>query len=226
MAKELPFFKFEPSEYMFGRIQKQSYEIQGVFINICCKYWHKLGDYDLESLLLDFDKEIVEKLIRDKIITDGEDGNINIDFLDYQLNECHIVSKKNSESGKKSAQKRSTGVQRAFNDGSTEENREDKKREDKKKKELSCLDFFLQSSIEQETAIKGAKAYGIFLNSEQLKIEAEKHDAIFNLQFPNADIRKWQQYFGYYFEKMKNNSKGQQQNPSTQIYTPLQRKRR
>jgi len=43
MAKELPYFKFEPAEYIAGDIQDCSFEAQGVFINICALYWIKQG---------------------------------------------------------------------------------------------------------------------------------------------------------------------------------------
>jgi hypothetical protein len=103
MAKELPFFKFEISEWMFGRIQKQSNELQGIFINLCCKYWHKLGEYTHEDARLDFGEPNIDDLIKSKII--GSDGDyVFIKFLDRQLDECAETSKKNSIKGLKSAQ--------------------------------------------------------------------------------------------------------------------------
>ena len=41
MAKELPFFKFNVSEWLTGNISYESYEIQGVFIKVCCEYWNR-----------------------------------------------------------------------------------------------------------------------------------------------------------------------------------------
>ena len=39
MAKDLPYFKFFCSEWNDGDITLESYEAQGVFINICSYYW-------------------------------------------------------------------------------------------------------------------------------------------------------------------------------------------
>jgi hypothetical protein len=143
MAKELPFFKFEISEWMFGRIQKQPASIQGVFINLCCKYWHKLGELSFEDACLDFGADNIKLLSENKIIGNDK-GYLYIKFLDRQLDECELLSKKNSLKGLKSAEIRAarrqlqsttvepqlTGVQ----PNSTEEKRIEKRIE--KRREL------------------------------------------------------------------------------------------
>lgn len=140
MAKELPFFKFEISEWMFGRIQKQPLSVQGTFINLCCKYWHKLGELSYDDACLDFGHDNIKSLHDARIIGDDE-GYIFIKFLDRQLDECEQTSKKNSLKGLKSAQVRAarrnngstvvqpqlTGVQ----PNSTEEKRREEKREER-----------------------------------------------------------------------------------------------
>lgn len=117
MAKELPFFKFEVSEWMFGRIQKQPLEVQGTFINLCCKYWHKLGELSHDDAELDFNKDHIKSLIDCRVIA-VDDGYIVVKFLDIQLDERKEVSRISSLKGKKSAelrlnrkQLRSTAVQ-------------------------------------------------------------------------------------------------------------------
>ncbi len=110
MAKELPFFKFEISEWMFGRIQKMPLEIQGTFINLCCKYWHKLGEMSLADSCLDFDQAHIKTLMDKKIV--GQDSEyIFIKFLDIQLDECEQHSKKQRIKGLKSAEVRATRKQ-------------------------------------------------------------------------------------------------------------------
>ena len=44
MAKELPYFKFEPSEWDNGNVQMLSNSDKVLFIDICCMYWLRLGD--------------------------------------------------------------------------------------------------------------------------------------------------------------------------------------
>lgn len=138
MAKELPFFKFEVSEWAMGRIQKQPLETQGAFINLCCKYWHKLGELSWEDACLDFGDSHIEALERNKIIGRDQDF-IYIKFLDKQLDDCQDTSNKNRIAGLKSAaaraKRKSTPVERPLTSverKSTEEIRKEEKREDKK----------------------------------------------------------------------------------------------
>ena len=44
MAKELPYFKFEPSQWENGNVQMCSKEDKGLFIDLCAIYWSRLGD--------------------------------------------------------------------------------------------------------------------------------------------------------------------------------------
>jgi hypothetical protein len=122
MAKELPYFKFEPSEWMFGRIQKQPPNVVVAFINLCCKYWHELGCLELETVKLDFGEQEIELLIKHKIVMVHE-GNISIKFLDRQFDEIDQFSKNQSVKGKLSAEKRAmlkaTKGQPVLNSGST-----------------------------------------------------------------------------------------------------------
>lgn len=150
MAKELPFFKFEVSEWMFGRIQKQPLEVQGTFINLCCKYWHKLGELSHDDAELDFHKDHIKSLIDCRVIA-VDDGYIVVKFLDIQLDERKEVSRISSLKGKKSAelrfnrkQLRSTSVEPDSTDvqpTSTEEKRREEKRVENTLREAVCEIF-------------------------------------------------------------------------------------
>ena len=48
MAKELPYFKFEPNQWENGNIQMLSREDKGLFIDLCSMYWSRLGDLPLK----------------------------------------------------------------------------------------------------------------------------------------------------------------------------------
>lgn len=144
MAKELPFFKFEISEWMFGRIQKQPESIRGMFIDLCCKYWHKLGEYLLEDAELDFGSDRIKQLM-DVHIIGQESGYLFIKFLDAQLDECAEQSKKNSIKGLKSAKIRASRRQPQLTTvepqlTTVEPNpTEEKRREEKRKENLSVV---------------------------------------------------------------------------------------
>lgn len=101
MAKELPYFKFEPAEYLTKDISFCSLSAQGLFINICSYYWQRNCKLTKEQLLrrLNHEKELNE-LISEGVV-DLIENNIYIKFLDNQLDEVENKSKTNSANGSK-----------------------------------------------------------------------------------------------------------------------------
>ena len=84
MAKELPYFKFEPNQWDSGMIQLCSLQAKGLFIEICCLYWSRVGDlpYALAlQKLCNGDSSLLQELEKNQIY-DVENENIVINFLD------------------------------------------------------------------------------------------------------------------------------------------------
>lgn len=101
MAKELPYFKFEPAEYLTKDISFCSLSAQGLFINICSYYWQRNCKLTKEQLLKRLNHETeLNELIQEGVI-DLIENNIFIKFLDNQLNEVENKSKTNSINGGK-----------------------------------------------------------------------------------------------------------------------------
>jgi hypothetical protein len=101
MAKELPYFKFEPAEYLTKDISFCSLSAQGLFINICSYYWQRNCKLTKEQLLKRLNHETeLNELISEGVI-DLIENNIFIKFLDNQLNEVEIKSKTNFINGSK-----------------------------------------------------------------------------------------------------------------------------
>ena len=102
MAKELPYYKFEPNQWENGNIQICTREDKGLFIDLCSMYWSRLGDVPL--------KLAIQKLCGgnasafDSLINEGIFEVINdmicINFLNEQLGEFDNTSKQNSKSAK------------------------------------------------------------------------------------------------------------------------------
>jgi hypothetical protein len=139
MSKEIPYFKFFTGEWANGEITLESFEAQGVFINICCLYWSKEGKLKERFLERRFPKENIKELLDCGVIKIVE-GFVKIGFLDEQLSECENIRLRNSNAGKASASKRksntrSTPVQQKTNTPSTNKKREEKRIEDKSKEE-------------------------------------------------------------------------------------------
>lgn len=208
MAKELPFFKFEPSCWAMGRIQKRSNLAQLAFINLCCMYWHKLGEVDVETAKLNFGEEEISELLKYKIVhLDG--SNLNIKFLDEQLDDVESFSKIQSIRGKISAAKRnqrSTGVEEnsttvAKNPTTVEpplqktqpirreEIREDKKRKEESKKTHKYLfeNSYTQIDNVKKVLIKKGQRH----EDKHVLQLLEEFDPTFYITFPSGDFKKY-----------------------------------
>ena len=151
MAKELPYFKFEPAEYLTGDISFCSLSAQGFFIVICSYYWQRNCELTKTQLLKRLNKvDEFNELVSENIIL-LEDETIKIKFLDEQLDEVKKTSKTNSENGKKGGRPRK--IKPEVNPQETENKptalislsetkgiREDKIREDKRREDKIRLD--------------------------------------------------------------------------------------
>ena len=85
MAKELPYFKFFPAEWLNNSITLENYNVQGVFINICALYW--FNDCSITKAMLKKRLRIeneIEILIKVGIIKEKKNEKISINFLDEQ----------------------------------------------------------------------------------------------------------------------------------------------
>ena len=103
MAKELPYFKFETSEWDNGTIQMCSRESKGLFIDLCSMYWARLGDVKSKlavQKLCNGNANALQELIEEEIIYVIED-KIIIHFLDNQLKEFNAVSDKRKKAANK-----------------------------------------------------------------------------------------------------------------------------
>lgn len=156
MAKELPYFKFEPAEYLTKDISFCSLSAQGLFINICSYYWQRGCSLNKEQLLrrLNYPKEL-DELIQEGVI-DLIENSISIKFLNIQLNDVEKVSVTNSNNGKKGgrppkinpleSENKPTALNSLKpNESETKGIREDNIREDKK---LIITTYTIEKAIE------------------------------------------------------------------------------
>lgn len=108
MAKELPFFKFEPGRWDNGHIQMCSFEEQGIFINLCSIYWQRLGDlpYALALRKVCGGNATALDSLCDRQIIKVDKAMISIDFLDEQLAEFENVRETNTKNARSRWEKR------------------------------------------------------------------------------------------------------------------------
>lgn len=101
MSKELPFFKFNATEWITGNISYESFEMQGAFISVCAEYWNRNNCLTIEEAKLRLrNSEIVDKLI-EKNYLKTKKNNLVITFLDLERKEITAKRLKLSESGRK-----------------------------------------------------------------------------------------------------------------------------
>jgi len=156
MAKELPYFKFEPNEWENGNIQILSREQKGLFIDLCSMYWSRLGIVPFRlaiQKLCDGNALALESLCNDGIIT-VENGFICIDFLNEQLLDFKNISKRNSKTAKEAWERRREGLtsmrtqsernaSASISQYESDAIREDKIREEEKREEKKREDIVL-----------------------------------------------------------------------------------
>lgn len=137
MAKELPYFKFEPNQWENGNIQFFDRELKGLFIDLCSMYWSRLGELDYALALQklcngnadDFD------LLMQRDIFLVEDEKIVIEFLDEQLDEFQKTSIVRSKAAHKRWDKSKSKAKAMQLHSKSNAIREEKRRGDKIKEE-------------------------------------------------------------------------------------------
>lgn len=152
MAKELPYFKFEPNEWENGNIQMLSREDKGLFIDLCCMYWSRLGDMPYRLAIQKVcggNANALTPLFEDDIISVDENDIIVISFLQEQLSEFSNISNQNSKNAKDGWEKRRKQKELSERNATAYDSqsesdaiREDKIREDEiKEKNNNKFDF-------------------------------------------------------------------------------------
>lgn len=152
---KLQWFKFCPTDWSMGKIQRCPETTQARFLRLVCLYWNKEGVLSIEDAEIEIDKEHLDILVAKKIIKTN--GNfILIEFLNEQLNDVYATSEKRRESVLKrwkNVKQNDTSVLQnntSVLQSDTDKSREDKSREDKDKKRV-VNKFTAPTLLEVET---------------------------------------------------------------------------
>jgi len=65
---KLQWFKFAPSDWMMGKIQRCPEVTQARFLRLSCLYWNKECNLSYEDAEIEIDQEHLDVLIKKKII--------------------------------------------------------------------------------------------------------------------------------------------------------------
>jgi len=179
--EKLTWFKFTPSDWVMGKIQRCPEVTQARFIRLCCVYWNKDCVLSYDEADIEVDKEHLDILISKKVIK-LEDGFIGIDFLNEQLLEISKTSEKrrfavNERWVKKrqndtSVLKNYTSVQK----NNTSHIQIDTDKSKSKSKEID-INILINKSLLSEIKISDDKKFLIF-RDRQIEVEKETVDYI------------------------------------------------
>ena len=138
MAKELPYFRFYVQEWQNGDISLETYELQGLFIQICGFYWLKDCSITLALLNKKFkEPELVQELIDLNIIKyEKRHDKIQIEFLNNQYDLLSEKRKRRQIAGSKGGKAKALLKQKP-----SYKDKDKDKEKDKEKDPYKLFDF-------------------------------------------------------------------------------------
>lgn len=95
---DIKWFKFNPSRWMMGKIQKCPEVTQARFMRLCSMYWVKDCEMTIEDAVIEIDQDHFDILKAKKVIT-IDTLKVYISFLDEQIFEIKEYKKDKSTSG-------------------------------------------------------------------------------------------------------------------------------
>lgn len=139
MAKEIPYFRFTVQEWQNGNISMESYELKGLFIDVCGFYWVKDCSIDIALLEKRFKdaKDLLEQLFSLDIIKVDREGNVNINFLDDQFDLLSEKRQKRQEAGRKGGLSKSSNAKAMLKQKPSYKDKDNDKYKDKDNSDLN-----------------------------------------------------------------------------------------
>jgi hypothetical protein len=150
---KLQWFKFTPTDWIMGKIQRCPEITQARFMRLICLYWNKECFLSYEDAEIEIDKEHLEILLSKKIIK-LENNFIIIDFLNEQMENISETSQKRRDAVlQRWAKVKQKDTSVLINNTSvlqkdTEKRREEKDEEKEKKKDNICLAEIIEFSFD------------------------------------------------------------------------------
>ena len=142
--KELPYFRFTVSEWLNDDISLESYELKGLFIDICCYYWFKDCTVSKSQLNKRFAnaEQLISELFSIGIIKEKHKDFIHIKFLDIQYEKAEQISSVRSKAAKSKGLKKKHLLNKSISNGQQKHIYKDK---DKEKDNNTKKHFFENS---------------------------------------------------------------------------------
>jgi hypothetical protein len=192
MSKELPFFKFNATEWITGNISYESFELQGAFISVCAEYWNRNNDLSIDEAKLRLRNATIVEILIEKNYLKTKKNKIVISFLDKEQKEIESKRLKLSESGRKgglSKAKASLKQCSSIKEVDKEEEKDNKKNpvtfDSRKKSFAHSLAFYLETYGKE--MIREFYDYWTEHGEQDKKMRFEKQSS-FNLELR---LKRW-----------------------------------
>lgn len=193
---KLQWFKFTPTDWIMGKIQRCPEITQARFMRLICLYWNKECVLSFEDAEIEIDKEHLDILISKKIIK-IEDNYLVIEFLNEQLENISETSEKRrkavlerwakAKQNDTSVSENNTSVLQNDTEKRREEEEIEKKRLEKEKKESDFIIFW--DKYNKKLNLKDSKKKFLSLKQEQIDKIIEVVDN-YVLSTPDIKYRK------------------------------------
>jgi hypothetical protein len=192
MSKELPFFKFNATEWITGNISYEPFELQGAFISVCAEYWNRNNDLSIDEAKLRLRNATIVEILIEKNYLKTKKNKIVISFLDKERKEIESKRLKLSESGRKgglSKAKASLKQGSSIKEVDKEEEKDNKKNpatfDSRKRTFANSLAFYLETYGKE--MIREFYDYWTEHGEQDKKMRFEKQSS-FNLELR---LKRW-----------------------------------
>ena len=159
---KLSWFKFSPSDWAYGKIQRCSNEAKTEFITLCCIYWNKECFLSIEDARDSIDT--YDELLKRKVITELNTC-VQIQFLNNQLDGIEVTREKRRDAGRKggqaSAKQKQASAKQVLEVAQANPTREEESRVEKKREEdINTHTPFLEYNSKDLTSNTTTKVIG------------------------------------------------------------------
>lgn len=209
MAKELPYFQFEPAEYLTGDISFCSLQAQGLFTILCSYYWQRSCKLTKDQFLrrLNNAKELQELI--DENVIELKGNNIIIKFLDVQYEKATKQSKTNSLNGSKGGRPKKIKPKETENKPKINPTESETKgiREDKIKEEEIIEEKTINNSKFFEDCLKSSQWLETTSMQNKIDVEVTKLwlknfiDHLISMEEQKVNLKEFKQHFVYWLKK-------------------------
>ena len=209
MAKELPYFQFEPAEYLTGDISFCSLSAQGLFTILCSYYWQRSCKLTKEQFLrrINNPKEFQELI--DENVIQLDNCNIKIKFLDEQFKKVTNQSKTNSINGSKGGRPKKIKPKETENKPKINPTESETKgiREDKIKEEEIIEEKTINNSKFFEDCLKSSQWLETTSMQNKIDVEVTKLwlknfiDHLISMEEQKVNLKEFKQHFVYWLKK-------------------------